>query len=96
MDIDTIVQTIAIIGAIFGGVVFIYKKGVTSGIDTACSKRIEEKIDTLSEDLGDHEAASGQEKKTLHKRIDETHDRITVMGADVAYIKGKLDSFLVD
>lgn len=76
------------------GVMFIFNRGKKAGIDKACGKRIEDKIDAVGEELGEHQEESGQDKKTLHRRIDDTHERINTISTDVAEIKGTQKTML--
>lgn len=96
MTVELVLQSIAIIAAIAAGVGFIYKKGIKSGVDQQCIESIESDIAEIKKDLGDHEDESGKNKKTLHKRIDETNEKIVKVGNDVSYIRGKIDAVLAD
>ena len=89
--VGMILGIIVIASIITGGAIKIFNRGKQAGIDDACGKRIEEKIDALADELGEHEEDSGHDKKSIHKRIDETHERITEVVTKIASIEGKQD-----
>lgn len=89
-----IVGITAIGSIITGGVIKIFNKGKQAGIDKACGERIEKKIDDLKNELGEHEDDSNHDKSTIHKRIDETHERITEVATQVASVEGKQDTMM--
>lgn len=79
----------------------IYNRGKKKGIDEACGKRIESKIDALAQEVGKKDENSNRTHTDLHTRIDECHSRInetkkevTEVKSDVSYIKGKIDQVL--
>ena len=69
MIFEIISISLAIATGIAATIAFIYRKGISQGIDTACGKRIENKIDKLQED-GDkvHNELLG-EVKEIHGKV---------------------------
>ena len=92
--LEIILQTIAIVGAVIGGVGFIYKKGIKSGIDQACIENIESDITQLKETIGKKSNNSKDTHKDLYEKLEDTNLRVSTIANDVSYIKGKIDQAL--
>ena len=92
--IEIILQTIAIVGAITGGVAFIWKKGVKSGIDQTCIETIETDVAELKKTIGKKSNSSTDTHKDLYEKIEETNHRCSKIETDVSYIRGKIDQAL--
>ena len=94
VEIEIIIQTIAIIGAVGAGVGFIWKKGVKSGVDQTCIETIEKDVIELKETIGKKGNNSNGTHQDLYQKIDETNSRCGKIETDVSYIKGKIDQAL--
>ena len=94
MEFDVIIQTIAIVGAIAGGVGFIYKKGRKAGIDQTCIETIEKDMVELKDIIGKKSNNSNDTHHDLYEKIDETNQRCGRIETNVSYIKGKIDQAL--
>ena len=94
VEIEIIIQTIAIVGAVAAGIGFIWKKGVKSGIDQTCIETIENDVHELKETIGKKRNTSTDTHNDLYEKIDETNIRCGKIETDVSYIKGKIDQAL--
>lgn len=70
---------LAVAIGITGVLAFIYKRGQTSGIDSACGKRIEDKLDTMKEE-GDE----------IHNELKKGLQQVS---ADVNKLTGAFETF---
>ncbi len=73
MVIEYIAVGLAIVAGIAATIAYIYRKGISQGINTACGKRIEDKIDKLQKD-GD---TVHKELKTEIHEINGKIDKLT-------------------
>ena len=64
MIFELISIVLGVIAGIAAGVAFIYRRGKSAGIDAACGKRIEDKIDGIKKD-GDK--IHGELQKEVHE-----------------------------
>jgi len=79
MVLEYISIGLAIVAGIAATIAYIYRRGISQGIDTACGKRIEEKLDALQTD-GD----------TIHKELkDEIHE----INGKVDKLTGSFETF---
>lgn len=64
MVIEYIAVGLGIVAGIAATIAYIYRRGISQGIDTACGKRIEDKLDKLK-----------KEGDTVHKELkNEIHE----------------------
>lgn len=89
--IGVILGVTAIISALIGAVTYWYKRGKKAGIDQAESGKLEDKIDSIKNDLDSEKNDTNESHKLIHKRIDKCNDSITQVGKEVASSGGKLD-----
>ena len=66
---EIISVSLAVVTGIAATIAYIYRKGISQGIDTACGKRIENKIDKLQEDGDKVHKELQEEVKTIHGKI---------------------------
>lgn len=81
MVLEYIAIGLAILTGIAATIAYIYRRGISQGIDTACGKRIEEKIDALQKD-GD---IVHKELKTEIKKVSTKVD--TLVGSFDTFMK---------
>ena len=79
MIFEIISVSLAIATGIAVTIAYIYRRGISQGIDTACGKRIEDKIDKLQKD-GDK----------VHK---ELQDEVKTMHGKINNLQGSFDTF---
>lgn len=92
--IEIVLQTIAIVGAVVGGVGFIYKKGIKFGIDEKCIENMEKDISEIKQTIGKKENNSDDTHDDLYKKVDGINSRCSNIEKDVSYIRGKIDQAL--
>lgn len=73
MIFEIISVSLAVVAGIAATIAYIYRRGISQGIDTACGKRIEEKIDEMKKD-GDK--VHGELQKELHQ-VNSKVDKLT-------------------
>ena len=80
MVLEYIAIGLAILTGIAATIAYIYRRGISQGIDTACGKRIEDKIDAMQEE-GD----------IIHK---ELKSEIKKVSSKVDKLVGSFDTFI--
>ncbi len=73
MIFEIISVSLAVVAGIAATIAYIYRRGISQGIDTACGKRIENKIDEMKKD-GDK--VHGELQKELHQ-VNSKVDKLT-------------------
>jgi len=81
MVLEYIAIGLGVLTGIAAAIAYIYRRGISQGIDTACGKRIEEKIDALQKD-GDK---IHNELKTEIKKVSTKVD--TLVGSFDTFIE---------
>ncbi len=71
MVLEYIVVGLAVITGIAATIAYIYRRGISQGIDTACGKRIEDKIDKLQTDGDNIHKELKEEIHEIHGKIDK-------------------------
>ncbi len=94
MEVDVILQTIAIVGAIGGVGGIIYRKGKKAGVAQTCIETTEKDVVELKQIIGKKSTNSKDTHKDLYEKIDETNLRCGRIETNVSYIKGKIDQAL--
>jgi len=69
MVLEYISIGLAVIAGIAATIAYIYRRGISQGIDTACGKRIEDKLDELKKDGDKVHKELQDEIKTMHGKI---------------------------
>jgi len=94
-----IVETISIIigtvipavGATWGVMHFVYKRGFESGMDSECERRIKNKITDLEKKLDQATEHGDRTHKEIKDQFEDVHIRITKTQNDVSEIKGSIN-----
>lgn len=77
---------------LMGGLAWIYRKGRKEGMDTACERRIKEKIDLLGEAIEDHKTEDDKIHGKIFKKIDNVESKIDVLQGSFEMIKDFITS----
>ncbi len=80
MFLEIISIGLAIVAGIAATIAYIYRRGISQGIDTACGKRIEQKIDAMQ-----------TEGDTIHN---ELKSEMKTVSSKVDHLVGSFDTFL--
>jgi len=80
MVLEYISIGLAIVAGIAATIAYIYRRGISQGIDTACGKRIENKIDAMQ-----------KEGDTIHN---ELKSEMKTISSKVDHLVGSFDTFL--
>ena len=70
MVLEYISIGLAIVAGIAATIAYIYRRGITQGIDTACGSRIEEKLDEMKEEGDEIHNELKKEIHEIHSKVD--------------------------
>ena len=68
---EIISVSLAVVAGIAATIAYIYRRGISQGIDTACGKRIEDKIDKLQSDGDKIHNELKDEVHEIHSKVDK-------------------------
>jgi len=85
--IEYVAVGLAITSGIFGVLAWIYHRGVNSGMDNACEKRIKDKVDEVVKAVADHKADDITTHKEIFTKIDRVESKIDVLQGSFDIIK---------
>lgn len=90
ISLGNIVSIIAIIGGVFGGLYWIYKKGMKSGLDQACIQRIEATATSVATDLRNYITKVEEMDEKNDRAHSELNNKIEKVHRAVSRIEGHL------
>lgn len=71
MIFEIISISLAIVAGIAATIAYIYRRGISQGIDTACGKRIEKKLYTMQKDSDEIHKELKNEIHEIHHKVDK-------------------------
>ena len=69
--IEYVAVGLGVIAGVCGVLAWVYHRGVNSGIDSACEKRIKDKIEDVGKKVDDHMEDDRKTHKDIFDKIDE-------------------------
>ena len=79
MVLEYVTGGLAVAAATFGSLAWLYRRGQSDGMDSACEKRIKDKIDLQGEKIDKMEGRSDERYSELGTKIDEVRGSVDVI-----------------